>query len=60
MGEGGSMCVMSFTCWKGLDSPTLVPSPKILKDFDGNMFRPHKIIPSFSIELGGKDVDIKV
>ena len=54
------MCVISITCWKGIDSPTLIPSPTMLKDFNGNTFQPHGIILFFSIELRGKTIEIKV
>lgn len=60
MDEGASMLIMSITSWKGLSSLTLIPSPKMLKPFDKHTFYPHGIIPSFSIELGGKTVEIKV
>lgn len=53
--EGASTCIISITCWKHLGSPILIPSPTMLQDFDGHTFWPHRIIPSFSIELGGKD-----
>ena len=60
MDEGASTCVMSINCWRGLGSPTLIHSQTILKAFDGRMFRPHGIIPTFSIELGGKMVEVEV
>lgn len=32
----------------------------MLKDFDGHTFEPHRIIPSFFVELGGKTIEIEV
>ena len=58
--EGASTCMMSITCWKGLGSPTLTPSPTMLKDFYECTFWPHGNITSFSIELGGKTIEVKV
>ena len=58
--EGTSTCVMSINCWRGLRSPTLIPSPMVLKAFDGCTFQPHGIIPTFSIELGGKTIELEV
>lgn len=58
--EGASMCVMSIDFWKGLGSPTLIPSPTMLKEFYGRMFQPHGIIPMFFFELGEKMVEVKV
>ena len=58
--EGGSTCVMYLGCWKGLGSPTLKPSKKVLKAFDGHSFPPHGLIMAFPIELGGKTVQVYV
>ena len=58
--EGASMCLMSITCWKGLSSPTLIPSPRMLKVFYGHKFQSHGTIPYCFVELGGKTVDIQV
>ena len=33
--EGASMCVMSFSCWKALGSPYMVPLNTLLTSFDG-------------------------
>jgi hypothetical protein len=32
----------------------------LLTDFDGQSFRPHGIIPSFLVQLGGKTVCVEV
>lgn len=32
----------------------------MLKDFNGHTFKPHGIIPSFYVELGGNTVEIEV
>jgi hypothetical protein len=53
--EGASTCVMSLSCWRALGSPEIVPSPTMLKAFDRHSFKPYGIIPSFPVELGGKD-----
>jgi len=58
--EEASTCVMSLTCWKALKCPELVPSSQLLKAFDGHTFKPHGIIPTFLVELGGKTISVKV
>ena len=60
MDEGASTCVMSLSCWKGLGSPKIVPSQSMLKSFNGHVFKPHGIVPTFPIMLGGKTVTIEV
>ena len=58
--EGASTCVMSLACWKGIGSPVVVPSATLLTAFDGHSHRPHGIVPSFPIYVGGKTVNIEV
>jgi hypothetical protein len=58
--ESASTCVMSLACWKAIGQPVLSLSPTLLITFDGCYFRPHIIIPSFPMQLGGKTVCIKV
>jgi hypothetical protein len=58
--EGASTCVMSLACWKAIGQPILSPSPTLLTAFDGHSFRPHGIIPSFIVQLGGKTVCVEV
>jgi hypothetical protein len=58
--EGASTCVMSLACWKAIGQPALSPSPTLLTAFDGRSFRPHGIIPSFPVQLGGKTVCVEV
>ena len=58
--KGASTSVLSLSCWKAIGSPELVTSPTTLKSFDGWGFHPHVIIPSLSIELGGKSISIQV
>jgi hypothetical protein len=58
--EGASTCVMSLACWKAIGQPILSPSPTLLTAFDGRLFRPHGIIPSFLVQLGGKTVCVEV
>jgi hypothetical protein len=58
--EVTSTCVMSLSCWKAIGQLVLSPSPTLLTDFDDHSFRPHGIIPSFLVELGGKTMFIEV
>ena len=58
--EGAVTCIMSYSCWQALGSPTLASSQTILKEFDGHLFTPHGILTTFLIELGGKIVTIEV
>jgi hypothetical protein len=58
--EGASTCVMSLACWKSIGQPELSPSPTLLTAFDGRSFRPHGIIPSFPMKLGGKTMCVEV
>ena len=39
--EGVTTFIMSLSCWKALGSPQLTTSQTILKDFDGNFFKPN-------------------
>ena len=58
--EGTVTSVMSLSCWKGLGSLELYQSATMLIDFDGISFRPHVILPSLKVQLGGKTVMIEV
>jgi hypothetical protein len=58
--EGASTCVMSLACWKVIGQPSLSHSPTLLMVFDGLSFKPHGIIPSFPVQLGGKIECVKV
>jgi hypothetical protein len=58
--EGASTCVMLLACWKSIGQPELSPSPTLLTAFNGRSFRPHGIIPSFPVQLGGKTVCVEV
>jgi hypothetical protein len=58
--EGASTCVMSLVCWKVIGQPILYPSPTLLTAFDGHSFKPHGIIHSLSVQLGGKTVCVEV
>jgi hypothetical protein len=58
--EGASTCVMSLSCWKAIGSPELTPSPTLLTAFDGHSFRPHGMIPSCPVTLGGKSICVEV
>ena len=60
MDEGASTCVMSLSCWKCLGSPEIVPSQSMLKAFNGHVFKPHGIVPSFPVTLVGKTVNVEV
>jgi hypothetical protein len=57
--EGASTCIMSLACWKAIGQPSS-PSPTLLTVFVGHSFRPHGIIPSFLMQLGGKTVCVEV
>ena len=52
--------MMSLLCWKGLCSPELSQSATMLTAFDGRSFRPHGILPSLKVQLGGKTIAIEV
>jgi hypothetical protein len=58
--EGASTCIMSLACWKAIGQPVLSPSPNLLTAFDDRSFRPHGIVPSFPVQLGGKTVCVEV
>jgi hypothetical protein len=58
--EGASMCVMSITCWKAIDSPSLIESHNTLKAFNGSGFKPYGVLPSLPITLEGKTVQVEV
>ena len=57
---GAAASVMSLSCWKGLGSPELSKSTTMLTAFDGRSFKPHDILPSLKVCLGGKTVAIEV
>ena len=58
--EGAAASVMSLSCWKGLGSPELSKSVTMLTAFDGRSFRPHGILRSLKVHLGGNTVAIEV
>jgi hypothetical protein len=58
--EGASTCVMSITCWKAIDSPSLVEYHNTMKAFNGLGFNPYGVLPSFPITLEGKTVQVEV
>ena len=58
--EGAAASMMSFSCWKGLGSPKLSKSATMLTAFDGRYFRPHGIILSLKVRLGGNTIAIEV
>jgi hypothetical protein len=51
---------MSLAFSKAIGQPILSLSPTLLTTFDGHSFRPHGIIPSFPMQLGGKIMCIEV
>jgi hypothetical protein len=51
---------MSITCWKHIGSPTLTESHNTLKDFNATRFEPYGVLPSLSIMLEGKEVNVEV
>jgi hypothetical protein len=58
--ERASTCVMSVTCWNAIGSPTLIESQNTLKYFNGTWFKPYGVLPSLSIMLEGKAVNVEV
>ena len=58
--EGTAASMMSLSCWKGLGSPQSSQSTTMLTAFNGRSFRPHMILPSLKVQLGGKTVAIEV
>ena len=58
--EGAAASVMYLSCWKGFGSPTLSQSTTMLTAFDGRSFRPHGILPSLEVQLGGKTIVMEV
>jgi hypothetical protein len=54
------MCVMSLTFFKSISSLNLSQSMTMLTNFDGRSFRPHKILLTFLVQLGGKIVEVYV
>jgi hypothetical protein len=51
---------MSLACWKSIGSPPLNESQNTLKAFNGSSFKPYGVLPSLSITLEGKTVQVKV
>ena len=58
--EGAAASMMYLSCRKGLGSPALSQFATMLIAFDGRSFRPHGIIPSLEVQLGGKTIAIEV
>jgi hypothetical protein len=58
--EGASTCVMSFSCWKAIGSPPLTESQNTLRAFNGSGFNPYGVLPSLSVTLEGKTIQIEV
>ena len=51
---------MSLYCWKAIGSPIITSSPTTLKAFDGRGFQPYGILPTLSIDSGGKTISMYV
>jgi hypothetical protein len=58
--EGALTSIMSLYCWKDIGSLQLSQSRTMLTTFNGSSFRPHGILPTFSVLLGGKIMEFKV
>jgi hypothetical protein len=58
--KGASTCIMLLACSKAIGQTSLSPSPTLLTVFDDHSFRPHGIVPSFPVQLGGKTVCVEV
>jgi hypothetical protein len=56
--EGATTCIIALSCWQALGSPNLISSPTILKAFDGHVFKPHGILTSLPVDIGGKTISI--
>jgi hypothetical protein len=52
--------MMLLACWKDISQPELSLTPTFLTNFDDHSFRPHGIIPSFPVQLGGKTMCVEV
>jgi hypothetical protein len=51
---------MYFTCWKAIGSPPLTESQNTLKSFNGSGFKPYGVLPSSSVTLEGKTIQVQV
>jgi hypothetical protein len=51
---------MSVNFWKAIGSPSLTESHNTLKAFNGTWFKPYGFVPSLSMTLEGKAVNVKV
>jgi hypothetical protein len=58
--EVTTTCVMSLIYLKALSSLTLSNSLNMLNAFDSHSFRPHSILPTFPVQLGGKMVEVEI
>jgi hypothetical protein len=59
--EGASTCIMFVSLvGKPLVSPPLTESHNTLKAFNGSIFKPYGVLPSLSITLEGKSVNVEV
>jgi hypothetical protein len=52
--------MMSLEYWKAINQPELSPLPTLLTVFDDRSFIPHGIIPSFLVQLEGKNMCVEV
>jgi hypothetical protein len=53
-------CIISVACYKSIGSPPLTESHNTLKDFNGSGFKPYNVLPSLSIMLEGKSINVEV
>jgi hypothetical protein len=58
--EGKTTFIMYLSCCKSIGSQKLTTSPTILKYFDGQCFKPYRILPSLPIDLKGNVASIEV
>ena len=58
--EGASVRIISFTAWKAMGSPLLVPATNWILDFNRRAAVPLGILPQLPITLEGKTVCIDV
>lgn len=58
--EGASTCIMSFSCWKSIVSPSLNQSSNTMESFDGKGSPPYGILTNLPITLEGKIIELEV
>jgi hypothetical protein len=52
--------IMYLSYWKSIGSPSFSQSMTMLTTFNGHSFRPHGILPTFSVQLESKTLEVEV